>query len=147
MGIPFIPMDISDTINGIVNDTIGVKPTAPEPAGPIDITDICIMTDKAVWGNGGNCNIKIPGTDYIDHYFKVVTKWPGSTSATSFGHWNITEVSDEYNTDTQEIITKCYYPQPSVSVDDLNIGIQISLGMGFSTNPELISVKVSETEF
>ena len=147
MGIPFIPMDASNTINGIVNDAIGIKPTAPEPAGPIDITDQCSIVSPAVWGSGGSCNIRIPGTDYIEHYFEVITKWPGSVSITGFGHWNVTETSDEYASDNQEVTTKCYYPQPGISVDNLDIGIQITAGSGLSNNPELISVKVSETEF
>ncbi len=148
MGIPFITMDAHNIVNNIVNDAVGIPPAAPEPTGPIDITDQCTIASAGAWGSGGNIDIRIEGLEYLDHYFEVITKWPSSTSATSFDHWNVTDASDSYNSDTKELTTKCYYPTPSKNPGTgLDIGIMISSGNLGSSNPIVVSVKVSETEF
>lgn len=148
MGIPFLTMDAHNIVNNMVNDAVGIIPSAPEPSGPIDITDQCTIANMGAWGNGGIIDIRIEGLEYLDHYFEVVTKWPSSTSATAFDHWNVTEASDEYNSDTKELITKCYYPTPSTDPGTgLDIGIMILSGNIGSSNPEIVSVRVSETAF
>lgn len=143
MGIPFMPMDISDTINGIVNDTIGVKPTVPEPAGPVDITDQCnIRGTPASWGNGGNIFILIPD-DYIGYYIEIITGWtPGCTISM------ITGIGLDDRTDTvndSNIITKGMYEEAETPPS--GVLVQVAIGANINTSPYMISVKVSENEF
>ena len=134
MGIPFITMDAHNIVNNIVNDAVGIPPAAPEPAGPIDITDQCTSQGVA-WGNGGNITITIPN-DYIGYYVEIITEWPGASS--------ISQAQSDIDypdivIDGNRIITKGFISQNS------NL-IQVNSGNGLYTKPTVVSVKVDENK-
>ena len=144
MGIPFITMDASNVVNSMVNDAVGIPPAAPEPSGPIDITDQCTSSGYC-FGNGGVLTVYIPA-DYIGYYIEVVSNWPSDplfpieiTSATGWNVDNRSDVIDDTNITTKGIIPDRYSQSSGV-------GIQTS-GNHITINPTLVSVIVSETEF
>lgn len=144
MGIPFMPMDINDTINSVVNDAVGINPTEQEPAGPIDITDQVGVVAQGVWGSGGNVGIGEIATEYIGYYVELITQWPNASSINTVQGWNIDDRTDTVEGTT--IITKGIITD-AVETSPHDIGVMITSGSGITTNAELISLKVSTNEF
>lgn len=137
MGIPF--MDISNTVNSMVNDAVGIPPAAPEPSGPIDITDQCTIDIASSWKNGGIISITTP-TNYAGYYCEVITGWPENSSINNIGGRGLDNRHDTI--DGNNIIST------GVLVGSKpQIITQVNSGSGITSNPRMISVKVSETEF
>lgn len=132
MGIPF--MDISNTVNSMVNDAVGIPPAAPEPSGPIDITDQCTF-NGFVYGSGGGASFTIP-KEYIGYYIEITTEWPNTTikSATCTNIDNITNTINDSTIITKGILNNT---APYLNVSGRNV----------NNNPILTSIIVSKTEF
>ena len=143
MGIPF--MDISNTVNSMVNDAVGIPPAAPEPSGPIDITDKVGPVKVGIWGNGGNMAIENIPLEYIGYYVEFITQWPDNSKLYAVQGSNVNNRTDTIEGTT--IITKGIISEEIKTNPHHGIGVMVASGQGIVSNPTLISIKVSETEF
>lgn len=141
MGIPFLTMDAHNIVNNMVNDAVGIIPSAPEPSGPIDITDQVTIDGIGSWGNGGYIALTLPD-NYVNYHCEIITEWTENSTIFDVAGFGLNDRNDVVD---GNIITTTGVLILTGTV--VQAFIQINSGSGITTNPRLISVKVSETAF